>query len=410
MSTEAEISARFQLLQSQLTARLLRLWSAAEASAVGRGGIKLVSAVTGISHARIAAGLRVLQGKAPRPHAPSLRKRGGQFWEDRDPTLVSDLEQLLADEIAGNPMSGEKWVRSSTRKLRDRLRAMGHPVGHSTVHRLLKKLNFSLRANQRRRGGSKRAGRDEQFQYIASQRKSFEDRGLPVISIDTKHKELIGEFRNPGKAWCKEATKVNEHDFTSTAEYRAVPFGVYDVVRNEGYVTVGISNDTPEFAANAIARWWEQVARTCYPGSRELLVLADCGGTNGCRCAAWKLSLQEKLCNAFGITLTVCHYPPGCSKWNPIEHRLFSQISINWAGRPLKSLSLMLGYIRGTSTSTGLCVKAHLDENTYRKGQKVGKDDTGRLNLKRHDICPAWNYTLSKRPQSRPKSTASAGP
>jgi hypothetical protein len=397
MSTEANIRTRYRLLQPYLKGRLERLWAGAEATALGWGGSKLVSAATGITLARIAAGKHELRGQAPRPRTPSPRKRGGQFWEDKDPTLLSDLERLLSDEVAGSPMGGEKWVRSSTRKLRDRLREMGHPVGHSTVHRLLKKLKFSLRANQRRRGGSRRPGRDEQFQYIASQRKSFVERGLPIISVDTKHKELIGDFRNPGKAWCREASKVNEHDFTSTAEYRAVPFGIYDVLRNQGDVTVGISNDTPEFAVNAIARWWNEGGKIAYPHAPELLILADCGGTNGCRCKAWKLELQEKLCDRFGLAVTVCHYPPGCSKWNPIEHRLFSQISINWAGRPLRTLGVMLGYIRGTTTSTGLKVTAHLDDSTYRKGRKVSREEMDRLSVKHHGTCSEWNYTLRPR-------------
>jgi hypothetical protein len=307
------------------------------------------------------------------------------------------LEQLLSDEIAGDPMREQTWVRTSTRKLRDKLRAKGHPVGHCTVHRLLKKLNFALRANQKRRGGSRGPGRDEQFQYIASQRNRFSEASLPCISIDTKHKELIGEFSRPGKTWCKKAAQVNGYDFTSLAEYRAVPFGIYDLRRNEGHVTVGISNDTPEFAVNAIARWWEQTGKAAYPKAVELLILADCGGTNGRRCRAWRLNLQEKLCDRFGLTVTVCHYPPGCSKWNPIERRLFSQISINWAGKPLKTLGIMLGYIRGTSTSTGLIVKAQLDESTYRKGQKVTREEVDRLRLKHHAIRPEWNYTISPR-------------
>lgn len=271
MPSEGDVRDRFTLLQPYLKGRLARLWAAAEATTIGRGGSKLVSAATGISLARIAAGKSELRGKAPRPRVPAARKRGGQFWEDKDPTLLGDLERLLSDETAGDPMSQERWVRSSTRKLRDKLRAMGHPVGHSTVHRLLKKLGFALRANQRRRGGAQGPGRDEQFQYIASQRKSFAERGLPVISVDTKHKELIGDFRSPGKAWCREAIQVKEHDFTSTAECRAVPFGVYDVLRNKGYVTVGVSNDTPEFAVNAIARWWMRERRGRYTGAAELL-------------------------------------------------------------------------------------------------------------------------------------------
>ncbi len=294
-------------------------------------------------------------------------------------------------------MKDQKWVRSSTRRLRDQLREKGHSVGHCTVHRLLKKMGFSLRANRKRRGGSRCPGRDEQFHYIAAQRKVFSEAGLPVISVDTKQKELIGEFRNRGQAWCRQAAEVNEHDFTSTAECRAVPFGIYDVQRNEGHVAVGTSNDTPEFAVNAIARWWEQEGSAAYPTAERILILADCGGTNGCRCRAWKLNLQEKVSDRFGMAVTVCHYPPGCSKWNPIEHRLFSQVSINWAGKPLKTLGLMLGYILGTTTRTGLTVTAHLDESLYRKGQKVTREDMDRLSLTSHATYPRWNYTISPR-------------
>jgi hypothetical protein len=405
MSTSEEIRTRYSLLKPHLKGNLCRLWAAAEAAAIGRGGIRRVAEATGLSCFRISAGLRELRGCKPVRRA-SPAKRGPKFSEDKDPTLLRDLERLITDEIAGNPMSEQRWVRSSTLKLRDKLREQGHDVGHCTVYRLLKKLGFSLRANQKRRGGSRCRGRDEQFRYIASQKEAFRRAGRPVISVDTKKKELIGEFRNPGKAWCRVAAEVNEHDFTSTAEYRAVPFGIYDVLRNEGYVTVGISNDTPEFAVSAIANWWEQEGRKLYPGKAELLILADCGGTNGNRCKAWRLNLQEKLCDPFGLTITVCHYPPGCSKWNPIEHRLFSQISINWAGRPLKTLDLMLGYIRGTTTSTGLKVKAYLDESTYRKRVKVSREEMQGVDLKHHDICSEWNYTIRPRNRSKPRGFA----
>jgi hypothetical protein len=310
---------------------------------------------------------------------------------------------LLADEIAGDPMTEEKWVRSSTKKLRDRLRELGYQVSHTTVWRLLRKMKFSLKYNKKRRAGAQSPDRDEQFQYIASQKTAFSDAGLPIISVDTKKKELIGEFRNHGRAWCRESHEVNDHDFTNMAECRAVPFGVYDLTRNRGYVTVGISNDTPEFAVNAIARWWEQEGRLGYPRAEKLLILADCGGTNGCRFRAWKLNLQVKLCDAFSLTVTVCHYPPGCSKWNPVERRLFSEISKNWEGRPLRTLRIMLAYIRGTTTITGLTVNAYLDENTYRKGQKISREDMDGLNLIPHATCPIWNYTLSPRHEKRPR-------
>lgn len=209
---------------------------------------------------------------------------------------------------------------------------------------------------------------------------------------------MIGEFRNPGRIWCRQAIEVHEHDFTSTAECRAVPFGVYDLRRNEGFVTVGVSNDTPEFAVNAIAGWWETNGRRAYPDASRLLILADCGGTNGCRCRAWKHRLQRAVCDRFGLAVTVCHYPPGCSKWNPIERRLFSQISMNWEGKPLRSLDLMLGYIRGTTTTTGLRVKASLDERTYRKGEAITTAEMEGLWMSPHATLPVWNYTLSPRP------------
>jgi hypothetical protein len=410
VSTEDEVRAKFELLKHHLDGRLHRIWAAAEAAAIGRGGRMLVSAATGISLARITAGLRVLRGRPPRRCAPTGRRRGGQFWEDRDPTLVSDLEQLIEDEVAGDPMTERTWVRASVRRLRDRLRAIGHPVGHCTVHRLLRKLGFTLRANRKRRGGSRQPGRDEQFEYITSQRKQFGQSGLPVISVDTKQKVSIGEFLRPGKTWCKTAAEVSEYDFTSLAAYRAVPYGIYDLVRNAGHVVIGTSNDTPSFAVSAIAAWWEQAGKEAYPEARELLILADSGGANGFRGRAWKLNLQEKLCGQHGLTVTVCHYPPGCSKWNPVERRLFSQISINWAGKPLKTLDMMLGYIRGTTTRTGLTVTADLDEAVYERGQRVAEEDVKRLSLTPHATCPDWNYTLSprvKRPTASPHNAGS---
>jgi transposase len=332
------------------------------------------------------------------------RARGGRRKPlvERDPTLLGDLERLLGEETAGDPMSEEKWVRSSTMKLRDQLNGLGHQLSHSTVHRLLKKMGFSLKFNKKRRVGSQSPERDEQFRYIASQKATFREAGLPILSVDTKKKELIGPFRQRGRTWCRKPPEVNDHDFTSLAECRAVPFGIYDIVKNEGHVTVGISNDTPEFAVNGIARWWKHEGRCAYSQAGELLILADCGGTNGCRARAWKQNIQVKLCDALGLKVTVCHYPPGCSKWNPVERRLFSQISVNWEGRPLRSLSIMLGYIRGTTTITGLSVKAYLDESTYRKAPKVSVEEMRCLNLTPHAINSTWNYTLSPRQETFP--------
>jgi hypothetical protein len=307
------------------------------------------------------------------------------------------LELLLKDEVAGDPMGEQKWQRSSLRNLSDQLKSAGHKVSPGTVSRLLKKLGFSLKTNRRRVLRKNCAGRDEQFRYIAANRREFTAAGLPVISVDTKKKELVGDFRNAGQAWCRAAPEVDEHDYPSAAQCQAVPFGVYDVNRNTGFVVVGTSHNTPEFAVNSLARWWEGEGRLAYPAARELLILADGGGGNGSKSRAWKLNVQSKLCDRFGLKVTVCHYPPGCSKWNPVEHRLFSYISVNWAGKPLRSLDIMLGYIRGTATRTGLRVTALLDDATYRKGQKVSREDMDGLNLRRHDTLPQWNYTLNPR-------------
>jgi transposase len=355
-----------------------------------------IAALFGVSTAwvrRLLQRRRETGSAAPRPRGTRRRPVA-----ERDPTLLGDLERLLSDETAGDPMSDAKWVRSSTEKLSDQLKALGHQVSGTTVYRLLKDLGYSLKFNKKRRVGTQSPERDEQFRYIASQKAVFREAGMPVISVDTKKKESIGPFRNRGRAWCRNPPEVNGYDFTSLAECRAVPFGIYDVANNSGHVTVGISNDTSEFAVNAIARWWLQEGRPAYPRADRLLILADCGGANGCRSRTWKYYLQAKLCEELALTVTVCHFPPGCSKWNPVERRLFSQISMNWEGQPLRSLGVMLAYIRGTTTKTGLTVSAYLDEAIYEKAQQVSKAEMDRIGLVNHTTCPAWNYTLRPRP------------
>jgi len=266
-----------------------------------------------------------------------------------------------------------------------------------TIAELLRRMKYSLRVNHKKRTGSQYPDRDQQFKHIAEQKHSFLSAGLPVISVDTKKKEFIGEFKNNGRVWCREATEVNQYDFSTGAECLAVPYGVYDVGKNRGFVVVGVSHNTAEFAVSSIARWWEQRGRIDHPQAGELLMLADGGGGNGSRSRAWKLNLQKMVSDEYGLKLTVCHYPPGCSKWNPVEYRLFSQISINWAGKPLKSLPLMLGYIRGTTTTTGLEVEAVLDEGTYLKGQRVTREELSQLSLQAHPERPTLNYTISPR-------------
>jgi hypothetical protein len=348
--------------------------------------------------------------RAIRPDRYRVRRpgAGAKPVEVKDPGILAALERLIENDVAGDPMGEAKWVRASLRSLSAQLAGAGHPASPGTVGRLLTQMGYSMKGNKRRQVHARDPPRDEQFRYIASQRARFTAAGLPVISVDTKKKELIGNFRSAGAAWCKEPEEVDEHDFPGGAECKAVPFGVYDVARNAGHVVVGTSNNTPEVAAAAIAGWWQREGQAAYPGATQLLILADGGGGNGSRARAWKVNVQQLLCDRFGLEVTVCHYPPGCSKWNPVEHRLFSQISRNWAGKPLRSLSIMLGYIRGTTTTTGLTVTACLEERTYRKGLKVSAQDIDSLRLRRHETCPSWNYTISPM-QKVPTPRAAAG-
>lgn len=259
-------------------------------------------------------------------------------------------------------------------------------------------MGYSLKANLKsREAGATHPERNRQFEYIEAQRQLFEQAGWPIISVDTKKKELIGNFKNGGQSWCQQAQEVNAHDFLQDAVGRAVPYGIYDVRHNVGHVYVGASADTPEFAVSAIARWWKEVGQAAYPQAEQLLILADAGGSNGCRPHAWKAHLQSQLSDALGLKVTVCHYPTGCSKWNPIEHRLFSHISLNWAAQPLRSFQSMLAYIRGTTTSRGLTVGASLVEGVFAKGERVDKQVMKQLCLEPHDVCPRWNYTLHPR-------------
>jgi hypothetical protein len=295
-------------------------------------------------------------------------------------------------------MSERKWVRASLQRLSRELGQAGHAASAPTVGRLLRKLGFGLRANLKsEETGSNHPDRDTQFSYVAKRRAAFVAAGEPVISVDTKKKDLIGNFENAGQAWGTEAEQVNVHDFPSEAEGRAVPYGIYDVAKNRGWVMVGQSADTPEFAVEAIASWWEEEGRESYPSAKRLLILADGGGSNGARSRVWKQQVQERLANRLGVEVTVCHYPRGCSKYNPVEHRLFSFISLNWAGKPLRSFEAMLGFIRNTTTTAGLKVKAVLNEKVYTKGCRVSDAEMKTLELERHEVCPAWNYTIRPR-------------
>jgi hypothetical protein len=396
---DKEFHWQINLMMSQLTHAQRRLYAAIESKRMGKGGCRLVSEITGLcpatlqrGRAELAALLRgtPLEGAQGRPGRPSI--------EEKYPGIKSILEQLVAGETAGDPMTRKKWVRTSGRKLSKKLAQMGYRVNYHTVCRLLKDMGYSMKVNVKKRASTTHSPkRDAQFSYIAAQRAAFLAAGTPIISVDAKKKELIGNFRADGKSWCKEPINVSEYTYPSMAEYVATPYGVYDVWTNKGYVWVGTSGNTPAFAVTAIKRWWLYAGRYVYPEATNLLVLADGGGSNGCRCRAWKSELQTEICDGLGLTVTVCHYPPRCSKYNPIERRLFSHISMNWAGKPLTSLDLMLGYIRGTTTETGLTVEAFLLDGTFLQGQHVSKKAMDRLVLQQHQTCPDWNYTIKPR-------------
>jgi Rhodopirellula transposase DDE domain len=298
-------------------------------------------------------------------------------------------------------MTRQKWVRLSLARLQELLAQRGHHLDPHTIQRLLSDLGYSLKANRKRCTGPPHADRDRQFRYISRLKTRFYRAGWPVISVDTKKKALIGDFKNAGAAWCQQAEEVNAHDFPQDALARASPYGIYLPQLDRGYVYVGVSRDTPEFAVDAISQWWLHHGRRLFPQARRLLILADAGGSNGCRPRLWKLRLQ-RLADREGLTITVCHYPRGASKWNPVEHRLFSFISINWAGQPLRTLETMLGYIRDTETETGLRVKAVLVAGTYQTGVKVSKQEWETVRLHRHKTCPSWNYTISPHRRKHP--------
>lgn len=302
----------------------------------------------------------------------------------------------MEHETAGDPISGIKWTRRTTRKISKQLECLGLKVSPRTVACLLKDLGFSLRVNQKQVSTSKVTpeDRDQQFQNIQSQREAFVAAGLPIISVDTKKKELIGNFKNSGTTWEESPTQVLDHDFLSDSQGIAVPYGILDVQANVGRVLVGLSHDTSAFAVDAVVHWWTHEGQRTYSGAEGLLVLADSGGSNGARVRAWKLGIQRELCDQFGLAVTVCHYPSGASKWNPIEHRLFAPISQNWQGRPLDTIETILKYIRTTTTATGLRVRASKTHKAYPLGVKVTDKQMGALELETHEPLPKWNYTL----------------
>ncbi|MQA92868.1 MAG: ISAzo13 family transposase [Gemmatimonas sp.] len=322
-----------------------------------------------------------------RPQAPGKKT----------PEVIQEIEKLLEHDRAGCPQTGLQWTRRTTGKIAAELGKIGILVSANTVGRLLEGLGFALRVNHKKLSRGSAPDRDEQFRYLAELRERFKRDGQPIISIDTKKKELIGNFKNPGRVWGRSPHKVNDHDFRSDAEALAVPYGIYDVLANRGSLYVGTSSDTPAFACANLERWWREEGEARYPDATELLILADCGGSNGNRVRAFKYGLQRGLCDTHCLVVTMAHYPAGASKWNPIEHRLFSEISKNWAGRPLDSIKTLLAYAASTRTETGLEVTAQRVEGRFETGEKISKAQMKKLDLEPHQVQPNRNYTLYPR-------------
>jgi transposase len=398
----ARIRRKFRLLQPEMDERMRRQWAAAEARELGWGGVSLVAEATGMSRPTITVGLRELDLPAQQRAAEGLRVRrpgaGRRPLKESDPGLLAALEALIEPMTRGDPESPLRWTCKSTRKLAEELTRQDHPVGPGTVRTLLHEAGYSLQANRKTREGASHPDRNAQFEYINSQVQRFQKRGQPAISVDTKKKELVGDFRNDGREWRPEGKpeEVRVHDFLDKKLGKAIPYGVYDMLNNQGWVSVGIDHDTAEFATNSIHRWWNSMGQRRFPRASQLLITADGGGSNSCRSRLWKVSLQQ-LADELGLKLFVCHFPPGTSKWNKIEHRLFSFITQNWRGRPLVSHQAIVNLIASTTTRAGLTVKAALDTHHYETKVKVSDEQLSRLRLTRHAFHGEWNYTLSPR-------------
>ena len=379
-----------------------RLFVAEKALQLGRGGVSHLSRLTGMSRVTITQGLSELRtGRKLRTAADGrVRQPGGgrKKVEQADPELPRRLRTIVEETTAGDPMSPLRWTSKATRTIADELTQSGHPISSVTVGRCLEEMGYTLQANVKTREGPQHPNRDAQFRYLNRQVKAFRRAGDPVISVDTKKKELVGAFKNGGRRWLPKgkADQVSVHDFPHLGKGKAIPYGAYDIARNRAVVNVGVTHDTAEFAAESIRRWWRLDGKRYYRGAQRLLICADSGGSNGNRTRAWKLHLQA-LSDETGMSITVCHYPPGTSKWNKIEHRLFSFISLNWKGKPLVNYETVVNLIGGTRTRGGMKVKAVLDTNQYETGVEVSKEDIGQLRLKRHRVHPDWNYTLLPR-------------
>lgn len=382
--------------------RARRFWAASEARTIGRGGISRVAAATGMSRVTITAALKEIKefektGESSVSDNRVRRQGGGRKkLTVRDPTLLADLEKLVESSTRGDPGSALLWTCKSTRKIQSELIRGGHKIGVRKVGYLLNELKYSLQSNRKTLEGASHPDRNAQFEHINDEIKFFQEQGQPVISVDTKKKELIGPFRNSGKEWHANGKpeKVLVHDFPDKELGKGIPYGVYDVTANQGWVSVGIDHDTAEFAGETIRQWWSQMGRGKYSHSTDLLIIADGGGSNGSRSRLWKVVLQ-RLANETGLEIFLCHFPPGTSKWNKIEHRMFSHITQNWRGRPLISHEVMVNLIGSTTTRKGLKIKAQLDKKQYPTGIKVSNKELAKVNIKKSSFHGEWNYHIS---------------
>jgi hypothetical protein len=395
------VREKYRLLGQMMDERMRRQWAAAEAADLGWGGVTLVAVATGLARNTILAGSRELEHRRTHPReVVSIQIRspgaGRKPLTEIDPGLAQALEALVDPVTRGHPESPLRWTCKSTAKLAQELQRQNHPVTDRTVARLLKGAGYSLQANRKTREGSSHPDRNAQFEYISQQVRAFQRQGQPVVSVDTKKKELVGEFKNSGEEWqpAGQPEQVKVHDFPDKQMGKAIPYGVYDLASNEGWVSVGIDHDTARFATASVRRWWQEMGARRFPEARKLMITADGGGSNSSRNRLWKLALQE-LADEVGLHLQVCHFPPGTSKWNKIEHRLFCFITKNWRGRPLISYEVIVNLIANTTTAAGLLVKAALDTGHYETGVEVSDEEPARVKITPAKFHGEWNYAIS---------------
>ena len=396
MNEETQLSKKYKEIMSYLSERQKRIFLSIEAKYLGYGGITKVSKLSGVSRVSITKGKKELEENIELPLERSRREGGGRkSVVDKFPQIKAELKKIIEPHTRGEPESILLWTSKSLRKISNELEAKGYPVSHRVVGKILKSEGFSLQANRKTDEGGNHPDRNDQFNHIHQKVIAFQNEGNPVISVDAKKKELIGNFKNAGKEWHPkgEPIETNVYDFPTDAQGKVTPYGVYDIANNEGWVSVGIDKDTSEFAVESIRNWWYKMGQPLYEAPSKLLITADGGGSNGSRTRLWKKELQN-LANELNMEISVCHFPPGTSKWNKIEHRLFSYISLNWRGKPLTSYEVVVNLIGSTTTTKGLKVKSELDTNRYEKGIKVSDEDFKKLNIHRDSFHGEWNYTI----------------